>query len=30
MDKQGELIAVSIPVEDGFQPGWIRQGGSGT
>lgn len=26
MDKQGDLIAVSIPVEDGFQPGWIRQG----
>ncbi|PQP83682.1 hypothetical protein C0Q44_03055 [Paenibacillus sp. PCH8] len=26
MDKQGDLIAVSIPVEHGFQPGWIRQG----
>ncbi|WP_339239309.1 prolyl oligopeptidase family serine peptidase [Paenibacillus sp. FSL R5-0517] len=26
MDKQGDLVAVSIPVEHGFQPGWIRQG----
>lgn len=24
MDKQGEMIALSIPVEGGFQPGWTK------
>ncbi|OAX45298.1 alpha/beta hydrolase family protein [Paenibacillus sp. AD87] len=26
MDKQGDLIAVSIPSEQGFKPGWMKQG----
>ncbi|PWW42165.1 MULTISPECIES: alpha/beta hydrolase family protein [Paenibacillus] len=26
MDKQGDIIAVSIPSEQGFKPGWLKQG----